>query len=280
GGRPGPPRLVRRVGRLESLGLPPHAEHRRDDVGKSRDRFAAADLLRPNPPVLDTLPIEAHAPARGVEEEGVDDEHRGAVAGMDRGRIRTKPNSSEAGLLSHLSDRAGFRILAAFDGPRNDRPATAKGPNRWTSSHEEDPTAVSQHDGDDGSCADPGELDGPTVPVDSDRVAVLQAPDVDVIDHRDSGENRADRDDSLGRKVDDARGADSPLREAVDDVRANRAPFAVREREDPAVEAFVGAACRGIEDGARGRPPQSSGPVRWGEPRAITSGFVPSVKDL
>src|SRR5438046_6753898 len=138
---------------------------------------------------------------------------------MDRGRLRTPPNSSEVGLPSHLSDRAGFRILAAFDGPRNDRPATAKGPNRWTSSHEEDPTAVSQHDGDDGSCADPGELDGPTVPVDTDRVAVLQAPAVEVIDHRDSGENRADRDDSLGRRVDAARGAHSPHPEAVAPVR-------------------------------------------------------------
>src|SRR5205823_4732417 len=79
--------------------------------------------------------------------------------------------------------------------------------DRCTSPHEEDPAAVAQDDRDDGSSADARELDGPTVPVDADRVVVLQATHVDPIDHGNPGEDRADRDDSLGRGVDNARRA-------------------------------------------------------------------------
>src|SRR5207253_4365657 len=65
--------------------------------------------------------------------------------------------------------------------------------------------------------------------------------------------DRPDRDDALGRGIHDSGRPYLSLREPIDYVRSDRAPFPVREREDSIREPFACDSGRRIEDLARHR---------------------------
>jgi len=61
------------------------------------------DLLGPNPPGLDVLPVQGDPPSLNVEEERMDREHRGLVAGTEHGTAGDESSHVDPGLLEDLA---------------------------------------------------------------------------------------------------------------------------------------------------------------------------------
>src|SRR5439155_2957295 len=170
-----------------------------------------------------------------------------------RGSRGSEREASQSGLLPDLLHGAGFRILAPLQVSGDGGPATTEASYLLAPAHDQDATPIPEDRGNDGRGPHAGEFHGPPGAVEDDPVARPETRDVDPIHHRDSRQDRPDRDDALGRGIHDSGRPHPSLREPVDHVRSDRAPFPVGEREDATREPFVCDARRRIEDLARDR---------------------------
>src|SRR6266571_2883280 len=222
-------------------------EDRGDYVDEPRGGLEALELLWTNPSVLDIFPIEAHPTIRSVEEERVDDVDRRAVASQDRISRSTECDCADPGLFPNLHDGPVFRIFATLDVARDCGPLPSEGTHLLAPTDDEDAAPVPENRGHDAFRADVGEVDRSPTPVDDHPISRVKASDVDAVHHRDPRERRADRDDGIRASVHDRRGTVAPLPQAVQHIRAHRAPFASRECEDSFVQTFAQDAGRPIE---------------------------------
>jgi hypothetical protein len=227
------------------------AKHGREDVREPRDRWVFHDVLRAHPPSLDVLPIQRDPSGRYVEEERMDREHGGLVAGADDGPAGGELRHAEPRLLPDLLAGAPQRRLGAFEEPGDSRPLSAEGPDPVPPLDDEDPPTVSEERGDDGPLRDLRQVHGPRISVHGHAVPRDEDRDLDPIDERDPAKDRARRDDRLRPLVHDRGGAVSPLREPVHDVRPHGAPFPMGEREDPPRHLLLADVGGGIEHDAR-----------------------------
>src|SRR3989442_5891327 len=129
-------------------------------------------------------------------------------------------------------------ILAAFDVSRNGGPASLEGADFLAATNDQDASSVPEDRRDDALCFHVRELERTSIRVDDDSISREQTADIHAIQHRNTREGRADRDDGACSAIQDRGGTVSPFREAVETVRGHRASFPRGECEKAAPAPF------------------------------------------
>src|SRR5207244_9609221 len=157
-----------------------------DDLREAGDRVEAVQFLRPDPAVLDVLPVEPHLPVRRIEEERVDDVHSRIIPGKNGSTCGTECQASQSRLLPNFLCCAVLRIFSPFQVAGDRGPATSEASDVFAPTHDEDARSVSEDYRDHGRRLDVGQLDGPAIAVDRYPIPGTEASDIDAVHERDA----------------------------------------------------------------------------------------------